>query len=119
MSAELTQDVQAVLDHTGIRKPDTEFACQLQGQQFSTLGHLLGSSFSSSGAIRGDKNCRTIASERGMSCTEVYSKLIDVKLHKPRTTSIALLQITFQSYCSLPDTRTCSMWLYKHQEPEL
>ena len=36
--------------------------------------------------------------ERGISCTEQYSKEIEVKLHKPRTTSIVCLQHTEMQY---------------------
>jgi len=40
----------------------------------------------------GDRNCDTTESERGISCTEQYSKEIEVKLHRPQMTSITCLQ---------------------------
>lgn len=56
---------------------------------------LLGSSLSSKGAANatmiGDRNCRTTESERGISCREVYSRKMEAKLHRPRTTSMVCL----------------------------
>ncbi len=42
--------------------------------------------------MMGDRNCNTTEYERGISCTEQYSKVIEVKLHRPRMTSITCLQ---------------------------
>lgn len=57
--------------------------------------YLLGTSLSSKGAanatMMGDEDCRTTESGRGMSRKEGYNKKMDVKLHKPRTTTIAYL----------------------------
>ena len=40
----------------------------------------------------GERNCSTTESDRGMSWMEVYSRNMEVKLHRPRTTSIPQLQ---------------------------
>ncbi len=80
--------------------------------------YLLGSSLSRSGAAKatmmGDKNCSTTESERGISCRDVYSKKMDMKLHKPRTTSIVCLQdasyvaeSAFVRCILSPDPRVC------------
>ena len=62
--------------------------------------------------MMGDRNCNTTESERGISCTEQYSKEMEVKLHKPRTTSIVCLQQVL-ALNMRPKGNVCVMGLIK------